>query len=401
MNVVDPAIGRLRLAVAGRPRPWRSAALVNLVGGLDAAHLNRVCRDQPLIDAVVARTRDHGPREAHRRRLIEILSVERCGVLGVRARAGCLHALQAGATGLAGQAGIVRLLLATHGGALTRLKNAVDAAPDHYDLENLVFGRLPSGEAREAVLAHIAREAEHARPAHGQPREAKILSDVDDTAFARLNDAIYPKGALYPGVRAFWTALDHGPTGHTTSLGDLAFVTARPGDRFGLVENRLRAGLARRGVGPHSVLTGGLVHLLSHESMAAGKLANIERYRELFPEYALVFVGDSGQGDVDTGRAMLRRWPRDVAGVFIHDVVGTPPQRRDEYADMGIWFFDTYVGAARLAHAAGLIPYSAVGDVARSAVREFLALRGFADPGRRETAWAALDADLAVAAAAV
>ncbi len=40
--------------------------------------------------------------------------------------------------------------------------------------------------------------------------------------------------------------------------------------------------------------------------MAARKIANIAHYRQLFPEYRLVFIGDSGQGDVRRSANSLR-----------------------------------------------------------------------------------------------
>jgi len=44
-----------------------------------------------------------------------------------------------------------------------------------------------------------------------------------------------------------------------------------------------------------------------------------------------------------------------VKGVFIHDVVATPAEDREEWAAAGVAFFDTYVGAGGIAFEQGLI----------------------------------------------
>ena len=133
-------------------------------------------------------------------------------------------------SGRAREEAIRDLLLARTGVELTHLKNQINSRTDVYDLEGLVFGAVDDGDLRRQILDHLAAEADTFAC-----DEAKIISDIDDTAFCRLHDNRYPKGTLYPGLLALYDALDHGPHDDPFSLGDLTFVTARPGDVLGPV----------------------------------------------------------------------------------------------------------------------------------------------------------------------
>jgi len=391
---VAEGLAAVRDLVHARTDPARERALIAALSDLDATRLDQLCSDQPFIDRVIGTTQDHVGGADNLTDLVALLA-GRAGDLGVTGRAGLVHALQASRTGAAGRAAVVGLLTAARGTELTALKNAIDAADDFCDLERLVFEYLDP-EGRDTVLAHIAAQA--VPLGSSGRREVKVLSDVDDTAVCSLRDTRYPSGTLYPGVLAFWAALDQGPDQLPASVGDLAFLTARPGDGFGLIENRLRSMLRRRGVGPSSVLTGGFAHLFTREAMAAQKLDNIRRYTALYPEYDLVFVGDSGQGDAAVGEALRAGHAAVTAGVFVHDVTGTPPTVRDDWAQRGIWFFDTYVGAAVWARRAGLISLEWLGRIAEAAVADFQTIADWDDADQRLAAWIRLDADLAEAA---
>lgn len=86
------------------------------------------------------------------------------------------------------------------------------------------------------------------------------------------------------------------PDSKPRSLGDLTFITARPADLLGWVEDQTRKKLRGAGVSVSSMLTGSMLHLLSHAGMAEKKIQNITHYHALFPEYRLVFIGDPGRG---------------------------------------------------------------------------------------------------------
>ena len=94
---------------------------------------------------------------------------------------------------------------------------------------------------------------------------------------------------------------------------------------------------------------------------------NFLEYKQLFPEYGFVFTGDSGQGDALFGKKIQSEFPKEVRGVFIHQVVPVSPNEHE-----GVIFFDTYVGAAAEAFKVKLI--SKIGlqrviDVARKELK--------------------------------
>ena len=74
---------------------------------------------------------------------------------------------------------------------------------------------------------------------------------------------------------------------------------------------------------PGTVLS--LLALLSKEAMAEHKVHNIDHYRQLFGEYQLLFVGDSGQADVLVAEHLVTRHPEAIRLVLIHDVIGQAP----------------------------------------------------------------------------
>lgn len=304
------------------------AELDALVRGVDAHRLLESIDDRLI-----------GPD--HRTALVELLTVERVGDLSPEARAAVSWGLQRGITVQREEHGIANLLLAARGEELTRYKNLLNSRTDAHDLEGLVFSDLDDAALRQRVLDHLASEARGVRPG-----KAKVLSDIDDTVVCMLHDKRYPRGTIYPGVLATLDALDHGPDDAPWSTGDLTFVTARPSDAFGLIENSTRASLRRAGIATASVLTGSLFALRTRDAMADKKVANIDHYHRLFPEYRLLFLGDSGQGDVVVGEKLHERYPEHLDTVLIHDVVDTPVERRAEYAARNIHFHDTYVGAA-------------------------------------------------------
>jgi len=321
------------LALLGAATP---AGLDAILREVDAARLFRSVDDHVL-----------GPRN---RTALRDLLVSRIDDLGDEALANLAYGLQAGHTDSADERAIAAVFRARSGTGLTALKNQMNMRTDAHDLEGLVFVDVDDEQVREEILGHIAAEAEGLHIG-----EWKVLSDIDDTVVCALHDRRYPRGTIYPGVLALFDALDRGPADTPFSLGDLTFVTARPRDALGLIENHTRASLRRAGIATSSVLTGGLINLVTHDLMAAKKVQNIEHYHALFPEYRLLFIGDSGQGDVVVGRGLIEHFAHVVDLVVIHDVVDTPEAERSRLADEGIHVVDTYVGAALRCHERGLI----------------------------------------------
>lgn len=343
-------VTRLEQLISGHTRGEEEAEILDLFHQLSTAELNRVLHEVD-VDNLFSSVDDRWLGPDHRTDLLTLLAHDRVAELDHRAQAAVIYGMQSGRTTPAMEQWIRNIFLNEHGLDLTILKNQINMRVDQHDLEGLLFLDIDDDAIREAILEHIAAQAQGI-----SPREAKVLSDIDDTAIARIHEKRYPKGTLYPGVLALYQALDKGPSNTPRSEGDLTFVTARPGDAIGLMENHTRSALRKAGVSQMSVLTGGLANLLTKEGMADKKIENIGHYSLIFPEYDMVFIGDSGQGDVLVGQRMYAELPAGtVKAVFIHDVVDTPETAREEHRGNGIHFFDTYLGAGVTARRLELI----------------------------------------------
>jgi len=62
---------------------------------------------------------------------------------------------------------------------------------------------------------------------------------------------------------------------------------------------------------PRAILCGTVATCLSNAAMAAKKAENYDAHRALYPEFRSVWLGDSGQGDIETGLHMLRAHQRE------------------------------------------------------------------------------------------
>ena len=313
------------------------------------------------------------------------LSVEEVTTWDLPTRARAIQDLSRGHTSTTDEATIRDILLATSGPDLTALKNMLDGTGDTHDLLDLLFHTVDDREIRREILDHFTAEAARA------PGDRKILSDIDDTFYANLKDKSLPHPTVYPGVRAFYRALDRGPAPTPGREGDLTFLTARPG----LMKARTLRTLQGHGLRP-VVVSGDLAHLLSPGAMADAKWKNFARLRDVFPEYTFVWVGDSGQGDVRLGERMRAECPSVVVAVFIHDVPSTGAETRQAHAANGIHFFDTYVGAAVVALDLGLISPERLREVVQESLFELEQIV-FDDPAQGEERHAALLRDVALA----
>lgn len=323
----------------------------------------------------------------NRTAFFELLTRERAGDLSIPARAALIGALQDGKTDRQKEHAIRDVFLATKGSELTALKNGIDAG-DYHDLQQLVFRDLDDAGVQKSILEHIKAQAV-------PTGESKVLSDIDDTFYVNLKDKRYPGKTVYPGVRAFYEELDRGPKAEPGRKGDLAFVTARPNDRLGAVEAMTKKMLEDKGV-EATVLSGDLLSNLSHEKIAEKKLENFQQYRQLYPEYGFSFLGDSGQVDVLFGLKMLKDSPALVKGVFINDVIDTPPAKRAELRAQGVYLTDTYVGAATEAFKLGLVSKAGLDRIITAARKDLDAIP-FGDDAQRAARKAELDRDVAAA----
>ena len=376
--------------LAGREGRREEAAILELLREMDAAELDEVIADVEA--ARLFRSVDDHLIGPNHHTALRTLLMGRLGDLGIQARANLAYGLQAGRTDSADEAAIRDIFLAGRGEELTRLKNQLNMRTDAHDLEGLVFNDVDSDEVRGVILEHIATQA-----ASVEPDKAKVLSDIDDTVLCALHDRRFPRGTVYPGVLALFDALDHGPHEVPFSTGDLTFVTARPGDAFGLVENHTRDALRKAGIstGTH-VMTGALVNLVTRDLMASKKVANIRDYRVLFPEYRIMFMGDSGQGDMLVAEALRKEYDDVLDLAMIHDVVGVPDDEKRRLKDLDIHLVETWIGGATLAHERGLITAEGLAEVGTEAFRALDEVRWESSDQEKATR-ALFERDLAIA----
>jgi hypothetical protein len=378
---------KLRALMTGHTNQHEEKQILELFESATAAELNHLITNVDM-DALLSDVDNRLVGPDHLTSLLELLCIKRAHELGLPVRGGLMFALQRGITHALAERMIRALFLGVKGRELTEFKNLLDGRGSYHDLQQLVFSDVDDPSVRQDILAHIRREAEHAPSG-----ENKVLSDIDDTFILNWKDTRYPPKTVYPGVLQFYRELDRGPGIIPGREGDLTFVSARPMDPLGLIEDRTLATLREHGVPTASMLSGAFTHLIGNSRIAEKKFDNFRRFAQLFPEYGFVFVGDSGQGDVAFGEQMLAAAPEAVRAVFIHDVVATPEAVRQAWRAKNIFFFDTYLGAALEAYQVGVIARDGVHRVAR-AVREELDKVAFGSAEQREARRADLARDI-------
>jgi len=328
----------------------------------------------------------------HKTAFVELISQQRVGDLTIDTRGMFIQALQYHSTDSLDEKAITHVFLATKGEGLSALKNFIDGGADHRDLQQLVFHDLDSKALRSQVLAHFKAEA--------TPKDAKVkvLSDIDDTFYANWKDARFPQRTIDPGVRGLDAELDRGGDAQKPErMGDLMFLSARPYDRPGVSEHFSREMMHEHGVTQATVLSGDFAHLIGNQSIADKKFENWEQVGQLYPEYGSVFLGDSGQGDALFG-ARAAGANGDLRAALIHNVTHLDAAGKAEWAQKGVFVFDTYVGAAAEAYRRGLISKPGLERVINESTRELQAI-SFASPEQKAARQAELEHDIAAARA--
>ena len=388
---VQKKLNEIRSLMAGHTDRTEEARILSIFRDAPAGELNQLMagfsRDEfhELTEDIDDRL--FGPD--NRTAFLQLMSQDRVGDLSVDSKAKFIHALQVGATDGGEEKAIGAMLLGTKGNSLTALKNAIDQGGDYHDLQQLVFHDIDSGELRSALLQHFAKEAPP------KSDRLKVFSDIDDTFYVNLKDDRYPKKTVYPGVRALYAEMDRGAGAQPDRAGDLMFLSARPYDPLGAIENGTRSMLQDHGVTQATVLSGDFAHVIGNQSIADKKFENWEQVRQLYPEYGSAFFGDSGQGDALFG-AKAAGTNGDMRGVFIHNVTHLDAPAKAEFAQKKVFIFDTYVGAATQAFKQGLISADGLERVMSSASRE-LAEVHFDKPEQAAARKTELDRDLAEA----
>lgn len=387
-------VNRVATLIDGHTERREERELLKLLQSASAGELNEVLTGVD-VGELVASVDAHLLGGDNSQGLLDLLTRDRLADLTLAARGAVVAGLQKGRTSDSEEDAAVRIMTSESGRELTELKNAVNLARGRHDLEGLIFDDIDDEGRREIILKHFADHAD----ALGRG-ENKVISDIDDTAIARIHERRYPKGSVIPGLLALYEALDLGPRDEPVSRGDLTFVTARPSDALGLVKGQSRKALTNAGVRDLSIMTGSVFNLATKDGMATKKLENIDHYARMFPEYNLVFIGDSGQGDIVVGQKMVQVHGDVVAAVFIHDVVNMSEQERAELAEQRVIVVDTYAGAAVHAYELGLISATGVRSVV-DACREDLDALTWDSPEQEAATRALHERDAAAALALV
>ncbi|CAK9029929.1 unnamed protein product [Durusdinium trenchii] len=269
---------------------------------------------------------------------------------------------------------LLKIFLHFRGKELLELKRLVDAAGGGRDLRNTVYTVITHEARRAALLKHFEEEAERLEdfPLH-------ILADIDQTVFVGTFGAggpKFPTGPV-PGALALFRALG----------GRVTFLSARPP----IWEGQTRRLLDEIGIAEAVVLPGSLKAIAqvlyapeqAKVAMAERKTEVFGQFATLHPEAQFIFIGDSGEGDIDFAEEFmaasrtrnLRRPPR---AALIHDVAradGIVPKsnaaRRNELRMRGIHVFDTYAGAALELFMLGLLDGEGLRQSAHGCLEEF------------------------------
>lgn len=274
---------------------------------------------------------------------------------------------------------LATLVCCAEGATLRDLKMVIDHKGSHHNMNRLIYTDINNPLERQRVLEHIEKQAR----VYANDRCIKVLSDIDDTLFASGGppggvDRVYPRGFIYPGVIEFYLELMRG--GGTDS--SITFISARPSVGQGMTEGatykRLQKIWNERKIPsptpnllPGSLLSSTrstipLVGDMRH--IAEKKFKSFMEYSSIYPEAKFVFVGDNGQGDVQTAQMMRDRLPDRVLAAFIHDVSESSVE--SPTSSKLISFHRTYIGAAIAAFAYDMISCAGLYSVANAAVRQ-------------------------------
>jgi hypothetical protein len=202
------------------------------------------------------------------------------------------------------------------------------------DLRELVY-YYHNNEEKSNFLNSIKSNAKNAN------QIPHILTDIDDTLFPSANgiiqtsgsDTSWKNGQSYPGIKKlyelFYENIIVPEARYSTVLtGTPAFLKGRRiednkikeaiGTKFGFLQ-----GFESKREALRSLLKGIYEQpfyklAVSYTDLAQIKVERFKQYKQLFPEYKLIFIGDNGQGDFIAGKQLITEDP--ACHVFIHNL---------------------------------------------------------------------------------
>ena len=158
-----------------------------------------------------------------------------------------------------------------------------------------------------------------------------VVSDMDDTvlqsevtSFLRAARTVLLENALtrlpFPGVAAFYRALDKGGTG--AEANPIFYVSSSPWNLYDVIDGFLEA--QRIPTGPLLLRDWDLGRLT--ERHARHKHTVIREILETYPALPFLLIGDSGQEDPEIYTELVRAYPGRIRAVYIRNV--TPQAER-------------------------------------------------------------------------
>jgi phosphatidate phosphatase APP1 len=203
-----------------------------------------------------------------------------------------------------------------------------------------------------------------------------VVSDMDDTvlqsevtSFLRAARMVLLENALtrlpFPGVAAFYRALERGATGAESN--PIFYVSSSPWNLYDVIDGFLEA--QRIPVGPLLLRDWDLGKL--NERHARHKGVVIREIFDTYPELPFLLVGDSGQEDPEIYAEIVRDHPGRVNAVYIRNVNSNPERSERiralarEVAEAGstLVLADDTVAVARHAAMHGWIASGALDEI--------------------------------------
>eukprot|EP00127_Corallochytrium_limacisporum_P003198 Clim_evm47s147 gene=Clim_evmTU47s147 len=389
--------------------------------------------------------RDHQrlSKEPNKTRLLDLFFFKRINEFSVVVRAALISALMRTdnliQTHPKGHAYVASALLSLQGNDLVLFKALIDSTGDYYTMHKLLYIDLPEGPTRKKILQHFKVEAVRHRHKNNHHRTSgnqklmrgvtgmldtihfnhinvrkattnftKILSDIDDTLYSSGGDGwagidnMFPRRVLYPGVLAFYRALDLGPRASDFhwpkhQIGNLCFLSARPHIYKDVTEAASYSLFARLIKDRHlhampTLLAGDLesrkgvriaenylwLELKEYTPIENKKMQNFMEYAACFPEYDFILVGDNGQADVQVAKRAMKSLDGKIKGALMHVIqpikatFGYEEGDEERLPRHGIHYFHTFVEAAEIAYGQGWISEYSLGMVMRNAKVDLL-----------------------------
>ena len=238
---------------------------------------------------------------------------------------------------------------------------------------------------RVALLAAALLQTTALQP--GRP--IQVVVDVDDTVKSSGNvrildiplggiDAQYERGQFYPGVCDFCFELasarsDPEPVAVLTARAEEFAFALRLDNDDKVVKTFRDCGRRRNvewGVAPDRVLYGSAHEWVFQDFKGWRKFLNFGVLAARFPGSGYVFIGDTGERDGEAGELMCYKYPELMEAVLLHIVGPDAVPEAYEVNGVPVRFFRTYVGAADICHALGLLDRDAVDRVCERALME-------------------------------